>query len=241
VGVAVSSRLVVRLSAVAALAAVPLAVASTRALGTASSPVSSTAGPTLELTAASVVAGLHPQPVAPQVTVSGGLELRTAAERRARISLASAKGRHTWTASALAEHDLPAAAMRAYRAAATSTDASTPGCHLSWTLLAGIGRVESDHGRYGGSVLGADGVSRPAIVGVALDGAGPVAAIPDSDGGRFDGDRVWDRAVGPMQIIPSTWRSVGMDGDGDGVASPNDIDDASLAAASYLCRGGRDQ
>ena len=81
-----------------------------------------------------------------------------------------------------------------------------PGCHLPWTLLAGIGRVESDHGRYGGSVLGNDGVPRPAIVGVALNGKGPVAAIHDTDNGAFDGDTVWDRAVGPMQFIPSTWR-----------------------------------
>lgn len=233
------SRLWVRLSAVAAIAAVPLSVASVHAVGT-TSPIGSTAGPTLGLTAASVAAGLGPQPVAAQVTLVGRLQLRTAAERRAKISLASAKGRHTWTASALAEHDVPSAAMRAYRTAATRIDATEPGCHLPWTLLAGIGRVESDHGRYGGSVLGADGLSRPAIVGVALNGVGAVAAIHDSDGGRFDGDRVWDRAVGPMQFIPTTWRSAGMDGDGDGVASPNDIDDASLAAASYLCPGGRD-
>ena len=96
--------------------------------------------------------------------------------------------------------------MRAYKNAARNIDASTPGCHLPWTLLAGIGRVESDHGRYGGSVLGNDGVPRPAIVGVALNGKGPVAAIHDTDHGAFDGDTVWDRAVGPMQFIPSTWR-----------------------------------
>jgi hypothetical protein len=89
-------------------------------------------------------------------------------------------------------------------------------------------------------VLGADGVPRPAIVGVALNGNGPVAAIPDTDNGRFDGDTVWDRAVGPMQFIPSTWRSAGRDGDGDGVKSPNDIDDAALASAGYLCHGGGD-
>src|SRR4051794_23448998 len=43
-----------------------------------------------------------------------------------------------------------------------------------------------------------------------------------------------------MQFIPSTWRTAGRDGDGDGVRSPNDIDDAALAAAAYLCHGGRD-
>ena len=41
-----------------------------------------------------------------------------------------------------------------------------------------------------------------------------------------------------MQFIPSTWASSGRDGDGDGVADPNDIDDAALAAADYLCGPG---
>jgi membrane-bound lytic murein transglycosylase B len=183
--------------------------------------------------------GLRPQLIEQQTTIAGGLALRTRAERHRKISVTSAKGSHTWTASALAEHDLPSAAMRAYKHAAHTINASRPGCRMPWTLLAGIGRVESDHGRYGGSVLGADGVPRPAIVGVALNGKGPVAAIRDTDHGAFDGDTVWDRAVGPMQFIPSTWRTAGRDGDGDGKRSPNDIDDAALAAAAYLC-GSRD-
>ena len=179
----------------------------------------------------------RPQAVAPQVTIAGGLQLRTKKERNRKIAVASSKGGPVFTASSLAEHDLPSAAMRAYKNAAHEIDASDTGCHLPWTLLAGVGRVESDHGRYGGSVLGSDGVPRPAIVGVALNGKGPVAAIHDTDNGRFDGDKVWDRAVGPMQFIPSTWRYAGRDGDHDGLANPNDIDDAALAAAAYLCHG----
>ena len=185
-------------------------------------------------------AGPGQQSVEPQTTIAGGLQLATAAERNRKITVSSAKGKHVWTASALAEHDLPSAAMRAYRRAAVTINSEQPGCHLPWSLLAGIGRVESDHGRYGGSTLGSDGVPRPAIVGIALNGVGPVAAIHDTDGGRFDGDTVWDRAVGPMQFIPSTWAGSGRDGDGDGVKSPNDIDDAALASAGYLCHGARD-
>ena len=181
--------------------------------------------------------GLRPQVVAEQVTIAAGLSLRTKADRNRKISVTSSKGSRVWTASALAEHDLPSAAMRAYTNAARSIDATDPGCHLPWTLLAGIGRVESDHGRYGGSVLGNDGVPRPAIIGVALDGKGPVAAIRDTDHGAFDGDTVWDRAVGPMQFIPSTWEWAGRDGDGDGKVNPDDIDDTALAAAAYLCSG----
>jgi hypothetical protein len=147
----------------------------------------------------------------------------------------SAKGADLSQISAVGSYDVPEAALRAYRNAARSVARTEPGCQMPWTLLAGIGRVESDHGRYGGSVLDSQGVSHPAIRGVALNGVGPVAAIPDSDDGRFDKDTVWDRAVGPMQFIPGTWRWAGRDGDGDGIATPNDLDDAALAAAAYLC------
>jgi hypothetical protein len=39
-----------------------------------------------------------------------------------------------------------------------------------------------------------------------------------------------------MQFIPSTWRSSGADGNGDGTADPNNVYDEALAAARYLCR-----
>jgi membrane-bound lytic murein transglycosylase B len=140
--------------------------------------------------------------------------------------------------SATGSNDLPVSADRAYRRAALTMAEESPGCGLPWTLLAAIGRVESDHGRYGGSELGFDGRPQPAIVGIALNGQGPVRAIGDTDDGRWDGDQVWDRAVGPMQFIPGTWATSGRDGDEDGVATPHDLDDAALAAAAYLCRAG---
>jgi membrane-bound lytic murein transglycosylase B len=149
-----------------------------------------------------------------------------------------ARGDRFVAVSATGSNDVPEAALRAYKNAAASMASRDPGCQIPWTLLAAIGRVESDHGRYGDSVLGSDGVSRPAILGLQLNGAGPVAAIHDTDHGKLDGDKVWDRAVGQMQFIPGTWRMVAADGDGDGVESPNDIDDAALGAANYLCHGG---
>jgi membrane-bound lytic murein transglycosylase B len=160
-----------------------------------------------------------------------------AAGRRGGVAVSSPKGMRVWTVSALSDHGLPAAAKRAYRRAAAQMAKSDPGCGLRWTLLAAIGRVESDHGRYGGARLGDDGVSRPRIIGVQLNGNGPVAAIRDTDNGRLDGDKVWDRAVGPMQFIPSTWAFAARDGDGDGRKSPHDLDDAAAAAAAYLCSG----
>jgi hypothetical protein len=104
-------------------------------------------------------------------------------------------------------------------------------------LLAGIGRVESNHGRFGGATLASDGTSTPRIIGPALDGK-QFAFIRDTDHGQWDGDTVQDRAVGPMQFIPATWRAYGADGNGDGVADPFNINDAALAAAHYLCVAG---
>jgi Transglycosylase SLT domain len=142
--------------------------------------------------------------------------------------------------SATTSYDLPQAALHAYRRAAGSVATSSPSCHLTWTLLAGIGQVESDNGRYGGAVVLANGDITPRILGPVLNGTGDVAAIRDSDGGRYDGDPVWDRAVGPMQFIPGTWAGYGADGNGDGVRDPNNIADAALAAARYLCAGAGD-
>jgi hypothetical protein len=136
-----------------------------------------------------------------------------------------------------ARSGIPLTALRAYVRAAASLAESDPTCGLRWSLLAAIGRVESNHGRFAGRALLTDGPSSSPIIGIALDGGPGVARITDSDGGAFDGDTTYDRAVGPMQFIPDTWRLVAVDGDGDGRKSPHDIDDAALAAARYLCAG----
>jgi membrane-bound lytic murein transglycosylase B len=134
------------------------------------------------------------------------------------------------------DRSIPALALRAYREAAAWASGFDPGCGLSWAVLAGIGRIESNHGMYGGAAtrFSASGTVSPRITGPPLNGQG-VARIPDSDGGRWDGDTVWDRAVGPMQFIPSTWRSLGRDGNDDGVADPNNLFDSAVSAAAYLC------
>jgi membrane-bound lytic murein transglycosylase B len=135
---------------------------------------------------------------------------------------------------------IPRRALTAYVAAAQTVERDDPGCRIAWNTLAGIGASESSHGSFGGARLDEQGVARPLVIGVPLDGTGGNRAIDDTDGGRLDGDRRWDRAVGPMQFIPTTWRAWGADGDGDGRRDPHDIDDAALAAARYLCDAGTD-
>ena len=135
---------------------------------------------------------------------------------------------------------IPAAALAAYQRAASVIDKADTGCHLDWQLLAAIGRIESNHGRTNGNTLTDKGIASPGIFGPQLNGGNATTSIADTDGGQFDDDTSFDRAVGPMQFIPSTWSVVGVDADGDGERNPQDINDAALAAAVYLCSGTED-
>ena len=140
--------------------------------------------------------------------------------------------------SRVAATAVPSTVYAAYRRAAASLARTDPTCRLPWSLLAGIGQVESGQAR--GGQVDATGRTIAPIIGPALDGSPGVARIMDSDGGALDGDAVLDRAVGPMQFIPGTWRYAGADGNGDGRRDPHNVYDASLAAGGYLCSGGRD-
>lgn len=143
-----------------------------------------------------------------------------------------------WVARTAATTGIPRPAVRAY---ANAQLAEPRGCDVGWTTLAGIGWVESRHGTIGGRALRSGGRSSSPILGPALDGHGPFAAIPATPGASaWHGDVTWDHAVGPLQFLPSTWETWGSDGDGDGVADPNDIDDAAWSAAHYLCADGHD-
>ncbi|EST34789.1 hypothetical protein M878_08945 [Streptomyces roseochromogenus subsp. oscitans DS 12.976] len=132
---------------------------------------------------------------------------------------------------------LPATVFAAYRRAEEELARTAPGCRLRWQLLAAIGQVESGQAR-GGRVT-PDGTTVTPILGPRLTG-GAFAVVADTDGGVYDGDAVYDRAVGPMQFIPSTWARWGADGNGDGRADPDNVYDAALAAGRYLCADGRD-
>ncbi|WP_051196928.1 lytic transglycosylase domain-containing protein [Jonesia quinghaiensis] len=144
-----------------------------------------------------------------------------------------------WVSAVSTATGIPPLALTAYAGASIAQAQTTPQCNLGWNTLAGIGEVESHHGTINESLLDESGTATPPIIGVALNGDG-VAAIPDTDAGQVDGDTQWDRAVGPMQFIPQTWATFAQDGNGDGVQDPQNIYDAALAAAAYLCSTGGD-
>jgi membrane-bound lytic murein transglycosylase B len=161
-------------------------------------------------------------PLPPSVPAGNGQEYQTVVDA-------------DWAQQTAAATGIPLQAVIAYAQAAAATEVLFPGCGIGWNTLAGIGLIESDHGRHGGSSIGEDGRVTPPIYGVALDGDG-VALVPDTDGGEFDGDAELDRAIGPMQIIPDTWRSWHIDASGDSVPDPQNIRDSALAASNHLCR-----
>ncbi|MFI7233927.1 lytic murein transglycosylase [Streptomyces cyaneofuscatus] len=139
-------------------------------------------------------------------------------------------------ATGSAEAGIPASVLAAYQQAERTVGTTDPACRLPWQLLAAIGKVESGQAR--GGQVDVNGTTPTPILGPALNGQG-FALIKDTDGGAYDGDAVHDRAVGPMQFIPSTWATWGQDANGDGRKDPNNIYDAALAAGRYLCAGGR--
>ncbi|MEE2033695.1 lytic transglycosylase domain-containing protein [Rhodococcus chondri] len=134
---------------------------------------------------------------------------------------------------------IPGINFDAYRNAERILAEENPGCGMYWTLLAGIGRVESGHAN-GGKADDKGNLFEP-VIGLPLNGSlRGQATIHDTDGGVLDGDTVYDRAVGPMQFIPTTWNQYAGDGDGDGSANPQNLYDSTLTTARYLCDGGLD-
>ena len=128
---------------------------------------------------------------------------------------------------------IPSMALSAYRNAETMMAAAYPGCGLSWNLLAGIGRIESMHAN--GGATDARGTAVRPIYGPSLDGTLPGNEVIVEN---RSAERVtYARAMGPMQFLPGTWSRYASDGDGDGKAEVQNLFDASLAAARYLCSG----
>ncbi|MET0898196.1 MAG: lytic murein transglycosylase [Mycobacterium sp.] len=129
---------------------------------------------------------------------------------------------------------IPSMALSAYRNAEVMMTRAVPNCGVSWNLLAGIGRIESMHAN--GGATDTRGTAVRPIYGPALDGTlpGNEVIVQSNQAGRVS----YARAMGPMQFLPGTWSRYASDGDGDGKSDPQNVYDAALAAARYLCSGG---
>jgi hypothetical protein len=112
-----------------------------------------------------------------------------------------APGAPTAIVAPLALRDIPPSFLRLYEAAARRYG-------LDWAILAGIGKVECDHGR-----------------------------DPDPSCSR-EGSVNTAGAGGPMQFLASTWTAYGVDGDGDGTVDRWSPTDAIYSAAAYLRASG---
>jgi Transglycosylase SLT domain len=135
---------------------------------------------------------------------------------------------------------IPTVALNAYRNAERMMQTAAPGCGMSWNLLAGIGRIESMHAN--GGATDVNGTAVKPILGPALDGTLPGNEVIVQS--RNNERVTYARAMGPMQFLPGTWSRYASDGNGDGKAEVQNLFDATLAAARYLCSGGlnmRDQ
>ncbi len=130
---------------------------------------------------------------------------------------------------------IPVAALDAYLRAERTVALLAPTCGLEWWVLAGIADGESGHGTHGGARADVHGNVFPPIIGIPLDGTNGTQPVADTDHGLLDADPIWDHAVGPLQFTPGTWSQWASDGNGDGTSDPQNLYDASLAAARKLC------
>jgi hypothetical protein len=115
--------------------------------------------------------------------------------------IAGGAGSQSTGISAMAQSQIPPEYLRLYRQAAARYG-------LDWSIIAGIGKVECDHGRDPAPSCTQEG---------AVNSAG---------------------AGGPMQFLVSTWARYGVDADGRGTADRWDPADAIFGAANYLRASG---
>lgn len=131
---------------------------------------------------------------------------------------------------------IPTILLDAYRGAAAYLHTTDPSCGLTWPDLAAIGQIESGQATFSGTRIAANGDTYPAILGPPLDGSAGMATLAATTPGIFDGGGPFERAVGPMQILPSTWASIAPSLPTGAVSDPNNIFSAALGAGIYLCR-----
>jgi len=164
----------------------------------------------------------------------GAARLALSADRAAE-ERAAALLRLLEAAAPVGRSGIPAVVLGAYRRAATVVDGVDPGCHLEWEDVAALGEIESHNATFGRTRLAENGLTYPPILGPPLDGRNGNAALPAVRTPIYDGGGRWERAVGPLQFLPTTWADLGRlpGGVGD---DPNDVVTAAVAAGVYLCR-----
>ena len=135
---------------------------------------------------------------------------------------------------------IPSSALAAYQRAETVINSADKACNLTWQLVAAIGRVESNHGRFGGNALDDQGVAQPGIFGKALNGKSNTSVIRDTDAGQLDSDTPTTARSARCSSSPRPGRSSASTPTTTAQRNPQDIDDAALATAVYLCSGDDD-
>lgn len=136
------------------------------------------------------------------IAAAGGTTLTVLVAGAASVQFAGpARAGSVEGASWLAQREIPPSFLRLYERAAARYG-------LDWAILAGIGKVECDHGRDPDPSCAQEG---------RVNGAG---------------------AGGPMQFIAPTWARYGVDGNGDGRIDRWDPADAIYSAANYLRASG---
>ncbi len=124
--------------------------------------------------------------------------------------------------SPTAESDIPPDLIAVY------IDAARRCPTLPWTLLAGIAKLDSDHGRVNGTILDPTGSATPPLV-------WPAIGHDDADSGPPGGAATTNTYLGPLRFSPAAWQQLSADGNDDGVADPQNIHDATAALAQQIC------
>ncbi|GAA1482508.1 lytic murein transglycosylase [Gordonia sinesedis] len=145
-----------------------------------------------------------------------------------------------WSELHAGPYDVPERALRSYAYASAAMNKANPGCGIGWSTLAAIGDVSSDNGTASGASIDPNGRATPELRDLTQANPRNAEPIADTDAGRYDGSSRTDVTMGPMQILPSRWEQFATDADNDGKADPDNIDDATLTAARFLCASGGD-
>ena len=180
--------------------------------------------------------------IASDIAVQNEYLTRAADERDAIRSDVTSLGGHraadlpivaTWATTGISR-----VALASYIAGAALANTVDPACDIQWYDVAAVGFIESRQGRYSNAAISQTGEVEPPILGVALDGTHNTAKIPMATVGIADGGGPYARAVGPLQMLPTTFVTAArlvQSRTGIVLTDPNNFPQAAQAAAVDLC------